>query len=61
MQFLKILKIGVSESKKEKEKKIRGLFEKIKASQVTHYFSPIALIKLDDKLVENLVAVDSIE
>lgn len=51
--LLKILKIGASESKKEKQKKIKGIIPKLSAVSV-NYFAPTKLIKLDESLVEKL-------
>jgi hypothetical protein len=51
--FIKILKIVVSEAKKEKAKKINAVIPKLAALQ-TSYFAPTLLIKLDEKLVKNL-------
>lgn len=55
--FLKILKIAVSEAKKEKPKKISALIPKFKAVTV-NYFAPTMLIKMDDDFIENLTALE---
>ena len=55
--FIKILKIAVSEAKKEKAKKINALIPKLKATSVT-YFAPTSLIRMDDQFVENLISID---
>jgi hypothetical protein len=55
--FIKILKIAVSEAKKEKAKKINALIPKFKATSVT-YFAPTSLIRMDDQFVENLISID---
>ena len=55
--FIKILKIAVSEAKKEKAKKINALIPKFKATSVS-YFAPTSLIRMDDQFVENLISID---
>jgi len=55
--FIKILKIAVSEAKKEKAKKIHALIPKFKATSVT-YFAPTSLIRMDEQFVENLISID---
>lgn len=56
--FVKILKIAVSEAKKEKPKKIAALIPKFKATTVK-YFAPTSLIKMDDQFIENLTAIEA--
>lgn len=51
--FIKILKISVSEAKKEKAKKIAAVIPKFNGLKV-NYFAPTLLIKLDDALVGKL-------
>ncbi|MBL7845058.1 MAG: hypothetical protein KF846_17175 [Cyclobacteriaceae bacterium] len=51
--FIKILKIAVSEAKKEKAKKINAVIPKLSVAK-TNYFAPTMLVKLDEKLVINL-------
>jgi len=51
--FIKILKIAVSEAKKEKAKKINAVIPKLSVAK-TSYFAPTLLVKLDEKLVINL-------
>lgn len=55
--FTKILKIAVSEAKRDKPKKITSLIPRFQAIKV-QYFSPTSLIKMDDKFVENLTAIE---
>jgi len=55
--FVKILKIAVSEAKKEKPKKIAALIPKFKAATVK-YFAPTVLIRMDDLFIENLTAIE---
>lgn len=55
--FLKILKIATSEAKKEKPKKINAVIPKFKAIAV-NYFSPVALIKMDEEFVDNLTRLE---
>ncbi|HEY5826572.1 MAG TPA: hypothetical protein VIT44_19510 [Cyclobacteriaceae bacterium] len=55
--FIKILKIAVSEAKKEKPKKISALIPKFKALTVS-YFAPTTFIKMDEKFVDNLTAIE---
>jgi hypothetical protein len=52
-QFIKILKIAVSEAKKEKAKKILAVIPKMAGMKV-NYFAPTLLVKLDDNLVKKL-------
>lgn len=51
--FIKILKISVSEAKKEKAKKISAILPKLTGLKVS-YFAPTLLVKLDDSLVTKL-------
>lgn len=51
--FIKILKIAVSEAKKEKAKKINAVIPKLQGLK-TNYFAPTLLVRLDEKLVRNL-------
>jgi len=55
--FLKILKIAVSEAKREKDKKISALIPKLMGMKV-NYFSPTSFIRMDDKFVERLIALE---
>jgi len=55
--FVKILKIAVSEAKRDKPKKITALIPRFKAIKV-NYFAPTALIKMDEKFVDNLTAIE---
>ncbi|MEQ9593306.1 MAG: hypothetical protein RLN86_11935 [Cyclobacteriaceae bacterium] len=54
--FIKILKIAVSESKKDKPKKIEALIPKFEDTKVS-YFAPTTLIRMDEKFIANLVAI----
>ncbi|MEP2671290.1 MAG: hypothetical protein ABJH04_19970 [Cyclobacteriaceae bacterium] len=54
--FIKILKIAVSESKKDKQKKIASLVPKLQATQVA-YYAPTMMIRMDEKFIENLVSL----
>ena len=56
--FLKILKIGTSESKKDKPKKITSLINKFKTIKVD-YFAPTTLIKMDEKFVTALTEIET--
>ena len=56
--FLKILKVATSESKKDKPKKIQVLIPKFKSLTV-NYFAPTLLMKMDDKFVDALVAIEA--
>lgn len=55
--FIKILKIAVSEAKKEKAKKINALIPKFKSTSV-NYFAPTSLIRMDEQFVEALISID---
>jgi hypothetical protein len=52
--FTKILKIAVSEAKREKEKKINLVIPKLNTLK-PGYFAPTMMIKLDEELVKNLI------
>ncbi|MEQ9415470.1 MAG: hypothetical protein RIF39_16660, partial [Cyclobacteriaceae bacterium] len=54
--FIKILKIAVSESKKDKQKKIASLVPKLQATKVS-YYAPTMMIRMDEKFIENLVSL----
>jgi len=56
--FLKILKVATSESKKDKPKKIQVLIPKFK-SLTMNYFAPTMLMKMDEKFVDALVAIEA--
>lgn len=49
----KVLKVSISDSKKNKAEKIKKMIEKLDVQKV-HYFSPSQLVKLDDDFVERL-------
>jgi hypothetical protein len=51
--FIKVLKIAVSEAKKEKAKKILAVIPKF-SGQKTGYFAPTLLVKFDETLVKKL-------
>lgn len=53
LTMTKILKIAISDTKKNKETKIRSLVDKIDKSQ-KNYFAPTMLLKLDDNFVKKL-------
>ncbi|HBK89152.1 MAG: hypothetical protein U0289_13645 [Cyclobacteriaceae bacterium] len=57
LTFLKILKIAVSEAKKEKHKKISALIPKFQ-SMTVGYFAPTSFIRMDEKFVERLIALE---
>lgn len=54
--FIKILKIAVSEAKKDKTKKIAALVPKFQAVKVS-YFAPTTMIRMDEKFIESLVSI----
>jgi tetratricopeptide (TPR) repeat protein len=57
LTFLKILKIAVSEAKKEKHKKISTVIPRFKSLTV-NYFAPTSFIRMDEKFVERLIALE---
>jgi hypothetical protein len=57
LTFLKILKIAVSEAKKEKHKKISAMIPRFK-SLIVGYFAPTSYIRMDEKFVERLIALE---
>jgi tetratricopeptide (TPR) repeat protein len=56
--FLKILKIAVSEAKREKEKKIMVVIPHLKAAKVKH-FAPTRLIQIDEEFIKKLISIES--
>ncbi len=56
MLFIKILKIAVSESKKDKRKKIASLIPKLQATKIS-YYAPTMLIRMDEKFINNLISL----
>src|SRR5690606_22490953 len=54
--FMKMLKIAVSEAKRDKEKKIRSILAKL-ASKEIKYFTPTLLIRMDDKMINQLINI----
>ena len=56
--FLKILKIAISEAKREKPAKITAIIPKFRTITV-NYFTPTGLIRMDEKFVENLTALEA--
>ncbi|MFM8832974.1 MAG: hypothetical protein ACKOEV_05005, partial [Cytophagales bacterium] len=56
--FLKILKTATSEAKKEKPKKIAAIIPKFREINV-NYFSPTSFIKMDERFIKKLVALES--
>lgn len=54
----KIMKVSISDIKKNKAEKIRGMIAKIKKVE-TNYFSPTLMLKLDEEFVERLVSRSS--
>jgi hypothetical protein len=56
--FLKILKIAVSEAKREKEKKIMVVIPQLKAAKVKH-FAPTRLIQIDEEFIKKLISIES--
>ena len=56
--FLKILKTAISEAKREKAEKISAIIPKFKSVTVS-YFTPTSLIRMDEKFVENLTALEA--
>ncbi|MDZ4714558.1 MAG: hypothetical protein SH819_03725 [Cytophagales bacterium] len=57
LTFLKILKIAVSEAKKDKHKKISALIPKLKLIPIS-YFAPTSYIRMDEKFIERLIALE---
>jgi hypothetical protein len=54
--FIKIMKIAVSEAKKDKPKKIAALIPKFKDASVA-YLAPTMLIRMDEDFISNLTAL----
>lgn len=50
----KMMKISISESKRNKEEKIQGLVDKFKKSEAPRHFMPTLLIKTDEQFVNKL-------
>ena len=55
--FLKMLKIAISEAKREKPTKIAAIIPKFKNTSV-NYFSPTGLIRMDDQFIDNLTVLE---
>lgn len=51
--FTKMLKISISDSKKNKKSKIENLAEKIKNIELD-YFTPTLLVKIDEDFIDSL-------
>jgi hypothetical protein len=51
--FTKMLKISISDSKKNKKSKIQALADKIKNMELD-YFTPTLLVKIDDDFIDGL-------
>lgn len=51
--FTKMLKISISDSKKNKKAKIQALAEKMKNIELD-YFTPTLLVKIDEEFIDNL-------
>jgi hypothetical protein len=51
--FTKMLKISISDSKKNKKSKIEGLADKIRNMELD-YFTPTLLVKIDDEFINEL-------
>lgn len=58
LAFLKILKIAVSEAKKDKQKKIQAILPMFKLMKV-NYFAPTSLIRMDEKFIQRLIALET--
>ena len=56
--FLKMLKIAISEAKREKPAKINALIPRFKAITVG-YFAPTSLVRMDERFVDNLTALEA--
>jgi hypothetical protein len=53
IDFTKMLKISISDSKRNKKSKIEGLADKFKSYKLS-YFTPTLLIKTDEDFVDAL-------
>jgi len=51
--FTKMLKISISDSKKNKKSKIESLAEKIKNIELD-YFTPTLLVKINEEFIDKL-------
>ena len=52
--FIKLLKISLGENKASKGARLRDALTKVLGNRVQH-FSPVMLIKMDDKFIEKLM------
>jgi hypothetical protein len=57
MLLLKILKTALSEAKHDKPEKISAIIPKFQSAKV-NYFSPTGLIRMDEKFVDELTAIE---
>ena len=54
--FIKILRVAVSESQKDKKEKIASLAPKFQAARVS-YYSPTSMIRMDEKFIKNIISL----
>ncbi|MFZ9503852.1 MAG: hypothetical protein ACO263_04700 [Cyclobacteriaceae bacterium] len=59
LMFLKLMKSALSDSKKEKQKKLTAIAERIRVIPQSPWFSPTSFIRLDEPLIKKLTALDS--
>ena len=59
LMFLKLMKSSLSDSKKEKQKKLTAIAERIRVIPQSPWFSPSSFIRLDETLLKKLTALDS--
>lgn len=59
VMFLKLMKTALSEGKKDKQRKIQIVADRLKIIPQSPWFSPTGFIRLDERLVKKLTALDS--
>lgn len=59
VMFLKLMRSSLSDSKKEKQKKITAIADRIRMIPQSPWFSPSSFIRLDERLITKLTALDS--
>ncbi|BDD00115.1 hypothetical protein [Persicobacter psychrovividus] len=54
INFTKALKVSISDTKRQKETKIRTILDKYRLSEDKDYFSPTGLVKIDNSFISKL-------
>jgi hypothetical protein len=57
--FLKLMKSALSDTRKEKQKRITAIAEKLRYVPQSPWFSPTSFVRIDEPLIKKLTAVDN--